>query len=202
MGGYSSGRRGGNITTNDMHALDIRKIARAGLLKPGSSFSWQWTRGGEKIASIGLRTETDRVVLDYRSRSNGDEWQDMHYPVYLAWSGCNYGGQRTWWLCPAVGCGRRVAVLYGGKVYACRHCHKLAYQTQREQAHDRAGSRADTIRKRLGWDAGILNFPGGKPKGMHWRTFERLQAAHDADTNLALAGMAAKLGILRGRLGV
>ena len=114
MGGYSSGRHGGKRTTNDMHVLDIRKIARAELLKPGCSFSWQWTRGGEKIASIGLRTETDRVVLNYRSRSNGDEWQDMNYPVYLAWSGCNYGGQRTWWLCPAAGCGRRVAVLFGG----------------------------------------------------------------------------------------
>ena len=146
--------------------------------------------------------DADSVVLDYRSRSNSDEWQDMHYPVYLAWSGCNYGGRRGWWLCPAAGCGRRVAVLYGGKVYACRHCHKLAYQTQREQAHDRAGSRADTIRKRLGWEAGILNLPGGKPKGMHWRTFERLQAAHDAHTHQALAGMAAKLGIMRGRLGV
>lgn len=31
MGGYSSGRHGGKRTTNDMHVLDIRKIARAGL---------------------------------------------------------------------------------------------------------------------------------------------------------------------------
>jgi hypothetical protein len=200
MGGYSSGRHGGKRTTNDMHVLDIRKIARAGLLKPGCSFSWQWTRGDEKIASIGLRTETDRVVLDYRSRSNGDEWQDMHYPVYLAWSGCNYGGLRAWWLCPAAGCGRRVAVLYGGKVYACRHCHKLAYSTQRKLADDRATSKADRIRKRLGWDAGILNLPGGKPKGMHWRTFARLQAAHNAHVKQAMAGMSAKLGLTMARL--
>ena len=66
-----------------------------------------------------------------------------------------------------------MAVQYGGKVYACRHFHKLAYQTQREQAHDRAGSRSDTIRKRLGWDAGILNGNGNKPKGIRrwweWR---------------------------------
>ena len=200
MGGYSSGRHGGKRTTDDMHILDIRKIERAGLLKPGGSFGWQWTRGGEKIASIGLRTESDRVVLDYRTRNHGDEWQDMDYPVRLTWTACNYGGQRAWWLCPAVGCGRRVAVLYGGKVYACRHCHKLAYRTQRQQADDRATSKADRIRNRLGWDAGILNLPGGKPKGMHWRTFERLQAAHDAHTNQALAGMAAKLGLAMGRL--
>lgn len=197
MGGYSSGRHGGKRTTNDMHVLDIRKIARAGLLKPGCSFSWQWTCNGEKIASISMRADTDRVTLDYRTRDRGGEWQDMHYPVYLAWSDCNYSGQRAWWRCPAVVCGRRVAVLYGGKVYACRHCHKLAYQTQREQPHDRAGSRADTIRKRLGWEAGILNGNGGKPKGMHWRTFERLQAMHDAHVNQALAGIAAKFGIMR-----
>ncbi len=200
MGGYSSGRHGGKRTTNDMLALDIRKIQRAGRLTPGQSFGWQWTRGGDQIASINMRTATDRVTLVYRSRSNGDDWQDMNYPVRLTWTACNYGGYRAWWLCPAVGCGRRVAVLYGGKVYACRHCHKLAYQTQREQAHDRASSRANTIRKRLGWDAGILNLPGGKPKGMHWRTFERLQAAHDAHTNQALAGMTAKLGLAMGRL--
>ena len=187
-----------------MYVLDIRKIQRAGLLVPGRSFGWKWTRNGEKIASINLRTDCDaplsKVTLHYRTRPHGGEWKDMNYPVYVSWTGCNYGGQRVWWLCPAVGCGRRVAVLYGGSVYACRHCHMLAYSTQREQAHDRAGSRADTIRKRLSWDAGILNLPGGKPKGMHWRTFDRLQAAHDVHVNQALAGMAAKMGILEGRL--
>lgn len=90
---------------------------------------------------------------------------------------------------------------YGGKVYVCRHCHKLAYQTQREQAHDRAGSRADTIRKRLGWEAGILNSNGDKPKGMHWDTFERVQSTHDAHVNQALAVMSAKLGLAMDRLG-
>lgn len=200
MGGYNSGRRGGKRTTDDMHVLDIRHIQRAGRLTPGQLFSWQWSRRGEVVASINIRTEAGRVNLNYRTRSNGDEWQDMNYSVRLTWTSCNYGGKRAWWLCPAVGCGRRVAVLYGGKVYACRHCHKLAYQTQREQAHDRAGSRADTIRKRLGWDAGILNLPSGKPKGMHWQTFERLQAAHDAHVNQALAGMTAKLGIAMERL--
>ena len=93
-----------------------------------------------------------------------------------------------------------MAVQYGGKVYACRHFHKLAYQTQREQAHDRAGSRSDTIRKRLGWDAGILNGNGNKPNGLLWRTFYRLQATHETYLNQALVGMAAKMGILEGRL--
>ena len=204
MGGYSSGRRGGKSTTGDMHVLDIRKIQRARLLVPGRSFGWQWTRNDEKIASINLRTDYDapvsKVTLDYRTRPHGWEWKDMNYPVFVSWTGCNYGGQRVWWLCPARGCGRRVAVLYGGSVYACRHCHKLTYLTQREQAHDRAGSRADTIRKRLGWEPGILNGNGGKPKGMHWTTFMRLQAVHNAHVNHSLAEMSAKLGLVMDRL--
>ena len=205
MGGYSSGRRGGKSTTGDMHVLDIRKIQRAGLLVPGRSFGWQWTRGGEKIASINLQadygTPVSTVTLDYRTRPHGGEWKDMNYPVSVSWTDCHYGGQRVWWLCPARGCGRRVAILYGGSVYACRHCHKLAYSTQREQAHDRASSRADTIRKRLGWEPGILNGNGGKPKGMHWATFMRLQTQHDSHVNQALAGMSAKLGLMMNRLG-
>ena len=31
---------------------------------------------------------------------------------------------------------------------------------------------------------------------MHWRTFARLQGQHDAHVNAALAGMAAKFGLL------
>jgi len=66
MGGFGSGRHGGKSTTGDMHVLDIRKIARAGRLTPGQSFGWQWTCNGEKIASINMRTETDKVTLDQR----------------------------------------------------------------------------------------------------------------------------------------
>ena len=197
MGGFGSGKHGGKSTTGDMHVLDIRKIARSGRLTPGQSFGWQWTCNGEKIASINLRTDTDRVTLDYRARDRGGEWQTMNYPVRLSWTPCTYGGQRAWWLCPAVGCGRRVAVLYGGKIYACRHCHQLAYLTQREQPHDRAGSKADKLRDRLQWEAGILNGNGIKPKGMHWTTFERLEAEHDALVDQSFAGIMAKFGPLR-----
>jgi hypothetical protein len=38
-----------------------------------------------------------------------------------------------------------------------------------------ASTRADKLRKRLGWEAGILNGDGGKPKGMHWKTYQRLK---------------------------
>ncbi len=202
MGGMGSGRRyqGGKSTTSDMRALDVRRLQRDGLLTPGRAFGWNWSRNGETIASIQMRTETERVILNYRSRSNGDEWKAMEYPVHLEWTGCNLGGQRAWFLCPAQGCGRRVAILYGGSVFACRHCHKLNYQCQRETDDDRFARRADKIRERLKWDAGILNGNGWKPKGMHWRTFERLRAEHDAFVSASLAGMAKRLGLFENRL--
>jgi hypothetical protein len=192
MGGFGSGKHGGKRTTSDMWALDIRKIAKAGRLIPGQSFLWQWLRNGESVAKINVEVDANRLILDYRARDRGGEWQSMKYPVRLSWTKCTYGGQRAWWLCPAVGCGRRVAILYGGKIYACRHCHQLAYRTQREQLFDRAGSRAEKIRKRLDWEGGILSGNGCKPKGMHWRTFATLEDQHDALVNQALLGIFAK----------
>ena len=93
-----------------------------------------------------------------------------------------------------------VAVLHGGRVFACRQCNRLAYRSQREAGDDRATRRADKLRNRLGWEQGILNGNGWKPTGMHWRTFERLEASHDFHVNAAQAGMAAKLGLLQGQL--
>ena len=204
MGGFGSGRHGGGRCTADMHPLDVRKINRAGLLTPGRWFNWQWTCNGEVTATINLRVEADRVVLDYRNQNrhhNGGEWEPMNYAVRLDWTSCGFRGQRVWWRCPAVGCGRRVAVLHGGRVFACRQCNRLAYRSQREADDDRATRRADKLRDRLGWDPGILNGDGGKPKGMHWRTYWRLRAEHNRAMDGALAGIAWRIGMLNARLG-
>jgi hypothetical protein len=70
-------------------------------------------------------------------------------------------------------------VLYGGGIFACRHCYQLAYASSREDSGGRATRRADKLRVRLGWEPGILNGNGSKPKWMRWRTFERLATKHD-----------------------
>ncbi|MEA3275952.1 MAG: hypothetical protein U9Q81_11800 [Pseudomonadota bacterium] len=196
MGGIGSGKRwywGAKDTTDDYRSIDVRRWKRDGLLTPHQAFGWQWSRNGEVVASIGVLTEPGRVILTYRHRSGGKEWKDESYPVYLDWTPCNLGGQRPWFRCPARGCGRRVAILYGGGIFACRHCYQLAYTSQRETYDDRSARRADRIREKLGWEPGILNGDGWKPKGMHWNTFERLTAQHDAFVTVSLAGMAARL---------
>jgi hypothetical protein len=200
MGGFGSGRHGGSDCSDYMRTLEVRKLQRQRLLTPGNSLSWAWTINGETTATINLMVGADRVTLDYRQRERGGEWRPMNYPVWLAWTGCGFGGRRVWWRCPAVGCGRRVALLHGGRVFACRQCNRPAYRSQLEADHDRASRRADKLRDRLGWEPGILNGSGTKPKGMHWRTFERLQCKHDAHVHLALAGLAVRLGLLRVQL--
>jgi hypothetical protein len=201
MGGFGSGRQGGGRCTDELRPLDVRKISRAGLLTPGSGSCMQWSRNGETTATINLRAEADRVVLEYSSWSgNSGQWEPLSYAVRLDWTTCGFGGRRVWWRCPVVGCGRRVAVLHGGRVFACRQCNCLAYRSQRETDEDRATRRANTIRQRLGWEPGFLNGTGGKPKGMHWRTFERLKREHETHVRTALAVVAAKLGPLRGQL--
>jgi hypothetical protein len=203
MGGLGSGRHwhvGKKDSTQDYYQIDIRLWQRGGLLEPGRRFASHWTRGGQQVASVQVTVEEDRVVLCYRHRSGGADWKDESYPVRLVWTPCHYGGRRAWFICPAQGCGRRVAILHGGSIFACRHCYQLAYPSQRENPDDRAARRADKIRARLGWEAGIINPDGEKPKGMHWRTFLRLKAEHDRQVAVSLEGMMARMGLLQERV--
>ncbi len=203
MGGIGSGRNwyyGAKETTDYYHELDVRRWQRDELLIPGRAFGWQWTRNGETIASIQVRVETDQVILTYRHQSGGRDWKDESYPIRLDWTACNFGGRRPWFICPAIGCGQRVAILYGGGIFACRHCYQLAYPSQRETSDHRAIRRADRIRQRLGWEPGILRGNGSKPKGMHNHTFERLTAKHEAFVSESLTRMARQAKILQRKL--
>ena len=196
MGGRGSGRRSsysGKPETNDSMPLDIRKIARSGLLIPGRSFGWQWTVNDRPVASIRIWVDRESLVLSYRMKSTCEVVEQR---VQMHTTPCHLGGQRHWFTCPR--CRKRVAVLYApGRYFACRQCGGLGYATQKEGAGDRAATRADKLRKRLGWEAGILNGPGGKPKGMHWKTYLRIKRHHDALVQLSLQDMARQLGCLQ-----
>ena len=72
---------------------------------------------------------------------------------------------------------------------------QFVYASSREDAGDRATRHADRLRARLGWEPGILNGEGDKPKSMRWRTFERLAAKHDALVGRSMQAMMLKLGL-------
>lgn len=196
MGGMGSGRSwhlDAKDTTDNYRSIDVRYMKREGLLRPHLSFSLKWSSHDKVIASIRVFTERERITLSYSHRSGDEGWKETSYPVYLEWTDCNLGGQRPWFICPAPGCRRRVAILYGRDIFACRHCYQLAYPSQREGRDDRAARKANHIRKKLGWKPGILNDRGDKPEGMHWRTFDRLVRQHDMLSQTSFAGLIAQL---------
>lgn len=180
MGRY---RGSGRATTSGYMRLDVRYLQKGGYLRPGSSSSQRWSCRGEPVGSINMHAWDGYVTLSYRTRKHeGEEWTSKEYPVTVEWTPCNYGGERAWLRCPAAGCGRRVAILYGGSIFACRLCHNLAYDSQGETRHGRMLTKTQAIRVKLGGEPGLIHDFPRKPKGMHWRTYNRLrQIADDAE---------------------
>ncbi len=200
MGGAGSGRRwrfDGHDTVDTCQQLDVRCMERKGWLAPGRSTTITWKRSGEPAGYISVRAEIGFVLLNYRVRSGGSAWEELAYPVPLVATPCHLGGERRWFLCPMLGCGRRVAILYGGRIFACRRCHRLAYPSQREGRIDRTYRKLNSIRKRLSWPGGLMDGTAwGKPKGMHWTTFERLYQEHaelEAVLNASLISQHARM---------
>jgi hypothetical protein len=210
MGGEGSGnwyRFDKKTTTSECHSMDVRYLHREGLLKPGRWFTLRWSRAGRETGSIRGAVigdeKPERVILTYRHRSvPSGEWEDVREPVPLTWTACNFGGERPWFICPGAGCGRRVAVFYGpGRYFLCRHCYDLVYESQQDNRMYRALHKAQAIRERLGGSANTMEPFPEKPKGMHWRTYERLWYEHHEAEMKQLAGMREWLDRLERKVG-
>jgi hypothetical protein len=210
MGGVGSGnwyRFDKKTITGECHSVDVRYLHREGLLKPGRRFSLRSSRAEQETGSIRGsvmgNTKPERITLLYRHRSgSGGEWEDVQEPISLDWTACNFGGERPWFVCPGARCGRRVAVLYGaGKYFLCRHCYDLSYESQRENQMHRALRRAQAIREKLGGSANMTKPFPEKPKGMHWKTYERLWWEHHEAEMEQLGGMREWLDKLQKKVG-
>jgi hypothetical protein len=154
-------------------AFDIRQLARKGLLRPGNSFPYSWHSGGDLVGSISVQVDHDRVNLSYQRTING-EAQQVKCGLWI--TACPGGfGPRKMFLCPC--CGKRCAVVYfGGNAFACRKCLKLVYLSEGEDAMGRLWRKQQKIESRL--LDGDSHYQ--RPKGMHWRTFNRLADKIDA----------------------
>jgi hypothetical protein len=155
----------------------------------------RWLRAGRETGSIRCAVigneKPERVILTYWHRSGpSGEWEEVREPGALTWTACYLGGERPWFVCPGAGCGRRVAIIYGPRRYfLCRHCCDLVYESQREGAMHRALHKAQSIRERLGGSAIMMEPFPEKPKGMHWKTYERLWWEHHEADMEQLAGL-------------
>lgn len=172
---WNAGRPGWKGKVENRISLDARRLQRKGLLKPGSSFGWQWSRDGETYASIGASTNRtgDCLILDYRWTPSDGEPRNMECSIHLETTPCQYGGGRTWFTCPRCG-GRCAIVYYAGARFACRQCLNLAYSSQSDDANGRTWRKQRKIEGKLSGGAGEWN-GWRKPKGMHQETFDRLR---------------------------
>lgn len=160
---YGAGRPGWHVKAEHCRQIDARRWAREGILQDGRSGGWAWTDPdtGERLASIGYSVAGGAVTLIYTM--NGEPMR-QHVPILA--TGCTYGGRRYWFGCPR--CGRRVAILYlRNRGFACRHCNRIAYASQSEDALGRTWRKQSKAEAKLGdgWR---------RPKGMHVATHERL----------------------------
>jgi hypothetical protein len=184
MGGFGSGRYGGWPTVESGLTLDLYKLIRDGLLRPGQSSGgtliWSYAGTGERVGSIGylaiLENERGRMHLTYTSTYWDGTKHDSDYWVELTTRPQPFGGRRWWFVCPKTGA--LVAKLHlppGAFTFASRRAYRLAYKSQRETPHDRAIRRAFKLRHRLGAEGGIGDYIA-KPKWMRWATFDREMA--------------------------
>ena len=128
-------------------------------------------RLGEKDGYVRLHwTSTNRWSGEKRQCENRIELTTRAQPL---------GGRRWWFACPHTGqLAERLHLPSEAYTFACRKAYRLAYRSQRETPRDRALSGAFALRRKLGADGGIGDYVT-KPKGMHWRTFERVMERID-----------------------
>lgn len=112
-------------------------------------------------------TQSESLPVNYQYSG-----KSYSYIIQLSKTACHYGGYRYWFNCPS--CSKRTSVLYCAGTYVCRHCIGACYVSQLQQPIDRIYSQMNAIRIRLGWQAGVINGIGERPKGMHHSTFNRL----------------------------
>lgn len=139
------------------------------------------------------------IILIYTIRRSHGAGVNVRDTVLLDETPCTLGGTRPWFRCP--GCDRRVRALYlppGRDHFRCRHCHRLAHGSQQVAPDGRHAIQIDKLQRQLGGDpAGMSPWSlPPKPKGMHWRTYERLCDAlsrHEVARQAILRGQMERL---------
>lgn len=210
-----AGRPAYKVKTGSLKSIDVRLFARLGYLKGEGAYSWHWYLRGEPAGNIHVHVNAreqsallrdiangasqtmsliSHLRLVYAATINGKLTQ-YNDRVDLAYTACNYGKSRPWFVCPL--CYKRLAKLYLRFGYfACKHCQKVAYSSQSQDAIDRTWGVQYKIEARIGENH-------KRPKGMHHKTFAALreklyQTVWVRET--AIDARVGQLGLLLGQL--
>ena len=144
------------------------------------------------MARTSLSLKTWEVAsFSIRDWKRGERWGDaVSGEPDIEWTHLPSGGKRPWFLCPE--CGRRCGILYAIRArLCCRKCGGLSYESQSEPSHYRALRKAQKIRVRLGGSANMTKPFPGRPRYMHWRTYQHLRRQYEAAMERYIGAMAA-----------
>lgn len=205
MGGYGSGRQNGRPVADESRRIDLAWMIRAGKAVPGAyrSGTLSWSRGDQPAGRIGYTCdmrgpESGELVLQYTITDHwGGDARDFKHRIRLSCTQPHFGGKRWWMHCPVNG--QRVGKLYmppGAEAFASRTAWRLGYTSQRVTERDAVFERLFRIQRRLGCTEG-WEMPIRRPKGMHHRTFAKLERQYwqiDEQCGRVMAGTLARLG--------
>jgi hypothetical protein len=183
MGGYRSGRYGGRPTdeATGSFIIDIAALRRSGLKAgPVRALRYAWTSSYDGEFAVDMLIDTrnpEDAWIEFWHATRDSDPKEIRYRVLLTATRPPFGGLRWWFVCPRTG--RRAQKLFlplGGRHFWSRDGYQLGYACQRETKTDRRFRKARKFKRSLGGDGEYGNPIPPKPKGMHWRTYERKAA--------------------------
>lgn len=186
---WGAGRPAWHGKVEHRRSIDIRRWARAGCLKNGSSYTSRWLDDdGQEEAAISYTVDSEHHLTLRYSRDGDEGKRHFVIPIQLTRTACHYGGSRVWFLCPH--CYRRTAKLYlHSEGWACRKSLKLVYASQSECLTGRLTNRIHRLQAKLDHEC-------IRPKGMHQKTYERILEQIEWTDNAWAASLAGLLGRL------
>lgn len=169
MGGIGSGswvRQNAKQPADELCALDVNKMVRSNLLRPGTVGTITWAVNGNAIERVSFRVRSDGfgdliLWVEYRWKGNTMTSPGIHLESTVP----HFSGVRWYFSCPMSSkrgkCERRAAKLYlhNGQ-FGCRHCHDLTYLSC-QQSHQ-LGRLSDRLEKLV-----------GLPPARDWERFRR-----------------------------
>ncbi len=191
MGGVGSGRFGPGgekrmLRVDECISLDIGSIRGKGCL-----VSREWHPEDPEASSLIFRsiriTDQNRkcvkLVLKIFDGTNPDQPPErFDISLKLVWTPCNLSGERPWFRCSGVDCGRHVRILYsppGMKTFLCRNCWRLSFGSRQKSGdtYFQLIHRFDKTCRKMSKRGLPLNLMGNlppRPKSMHRKTYNLL----------------------------
>lgn len=174
MNGYSyKGQR--KLTVSECYDIDIFTLKKiGGLSSENCSYKFVWC--DEDNNKVGIVKKGDILNFKYvvTNKKTGER-RIYDYPVNITYTKCNYGGSRSWFICPI--CGRRVAKLYAkNDQFCCRTCNNLSYRSCQTSGDIMAqvDRKIYKLQDKLKMKRKVYRTGGIRPKGMHQDKYDKL----------------------------